>query len=67
MKIETKFNIGQEVYYINPNHPNDIYCGRIYEIKYDGKFIWYQVGFYDDWYTENSIYKTKKEAEENNK
>lgn len=62
MKIETKFDIGQEVYYINPNHPSDVYCGYINEIKFDGEHVWYQIGYYGDWFI--GVWATKKEVEE---
>lgn len=66
MKIETKFDIGQEVYYIVNyfdlgNISGEVKIGFIDNIVYQGNKIFYQVK--NIYYAENYIFATREEAE----
>ena len=67
MKIETKFDIGQEVWWIKEciyfvKNPYEIRSGKIGAMEYDGKEIIYVVGL--DFIEEKELFATEYEAEQ---
>lgn len=67
MNIETKFDIGQEVYII-PYFQRKVICGIITKIHYDNFYKDYDIkdkvkGFNRGTYLESYIYTTPEEAE----
>lgn len=61
MKIETKFDIGQEVYVIENRHIFKDIVEEI-EITEDGILFYFEEGIYG--LEENEIYATRQEAEQ---
>lgn len=70
MKIETKFDIGQEVYYIQPTYFFDkvIKMGKILDIRIIlGEENYEEYNFSVDvpyWVDENDVFETEKQAKD---
>ena len=63
MKIETKFDIGQQVYYIIGLLNSDIRFGEILGIEYYGKEIIYEIEYNRNIQEEKFVFATREEAE----
>ncbi|MDY6382158.1 MAG: hypothetical protein SPK94_07900 [Bacteroidales bacterium] len=64
MKIETKFDIGQQVYYLIGLFDSDIRFGEILGIEYYGKAIIYEIEYNRNLHEEKFVFATKAEAEQ---
>lgn len=65
MKLETKYDLGQEVYYVKDEHT--IEKGEVLTIYFDGTFKnipKYEIKYNGNVFCEDDVFLTKQEAEQ---
>ena len=63
MIIKTKFDVGQEVYYLTGKFASNVQSGEILQIKFYGKEIIYEIEYNGNVQEEQYVFATKEEAE----